>query len=229
MPESTKSRSRDIDYRARLQLYGAFAKKFFDKAKENVLTPLIANRGVVFPYTPSIYISRTANYGNMEFKGSNFPIYNYVNSQPPMIPIIAQFTCTSQEEAKYTLAVYRFLHLITQSDFGERSVNDRTFGRPPPILQFSYMGPFGFDRVPCVCTDWNMIIGNSVDMVPVEHPVLPLSADAPFTSAFGDKTVTYMPVELEMQINMVPQYSPRRIRKDYSLDDMRKGKNIGFI
>jgi hypothetical protein len=28
---------------------------------------------------------------------------------------------------------------------------------------------------------------------------------------------------------MVPQYSPRRVRKDFSLDQMRLGRNIGFI
>lgn len=222
------NKSRDIDYRARLQLYGKFAKTFFAD-NENVLSPLKVNRGIVFPYTPSIYISRNANYGDLQFKGANFPVYTFVNSSPPMIPIIAQFTCTSQEEAQYTLAVFRFLNIISQADFGERAVQQQIFGRPPPVLQFSYMGPFGFDRVPCVLTDFNTVIGNSVDMVPVEHPVMPLKEELPFVSAFGDKTVTYMPVEMELQINLVPQYSPRRVRKDFSLDDMRKGKNIGFI
>ena len=214
------------DYRARLQLYKKNAETFFDHKNKNVLTPLIANRGVVFPYTPNIFLSRSANYGSMDFKGANFPVYTYMNSSPPMLPLICQFTATTKEEGRYMLAAWRFFNILTQSDFGEQAVNQKKAGSPPPVLQFSYLGPFGFDRVPVLMTDFNVIIGNNVDMVPVEHPV---SADFTQASAFGDKEVTFMPIEVEFTINMVPQYSPRRVRKDFNLDSMRQGRNIGFL
>ena len=67
--ENTSSNS---DYRARLQLYRKNSDTFFAN-ETNVLTPLKANRGVVFPYTPNIFLSRSANYGSMDFKGANFP------------------------------------------------------------------------------------------------------------------------------------------------------------
>ncbi len=221
----TGDESLNIDYRARLQLYAKNAKTFFSE-DINVLTPLKQNRGVVFPYTPNIFISRSANYGSMDFKGANFPVYTYMNSSPPMLPLICQFTATTKEEAQYMLAAWRFFNILTQSDFGEQSVIEGKAGSPPPVLQFSYMGPFGFDRVPVLLTDFNVIIGNTVDMVPVEHPVADKFINA---SAFGNKEVTYMPVEVEFTINMVPQYSPRRVRKDFNLDSMRQGRNIGFI
>jgi hypothetical protein len=224
--EEASTKSRNSDYRARLQLYKKNSDMFFDKEKENVMTPLQANRGVVFPYTPNLFLSRSANYGQMDFKGSNFPIYTYINSTPPVLPLIASFTATTKEEAKYMLAAWRFFNILTQSDFGEQAVKGKRYGQPPPVLQFSYMGPFGFDRVPVLLTDFNVIIGNNVDMVPVEHPV---NQDLKGGSAFGDKEVTYMPVDVEFTINMVPQYSPRRVRKDFSLDQMRLGRNIGFI
>lgn len=230
--EAASSKSRNSDYRARLQLYKKNADMFFagkddaGKDEENVLTPLKANRGVVFPFTPNLFLSRSANYGQMDFKGSNFPIYTYINSTPPVLPLIASFTATTKEEGKYMLAAWRFFNILTQADFGEQAVKGNRYGQPPPVLQFSYMGPFGFDRVPVLLTDFNVIIGNNVDMVPVEHPV---NKDLKGGSAFGDKEVTYMPVDVEFTINMVPQYSPRRVRKDFSLDQMRLGRNIGFI
>ena len=162
----------------------------------------------------------------MDFKGANFPVYTYMNSSPPMLPLIVQFTATTKEEAKYMLAAWRFFNILTQSDFGEQAVLTGKAGSPPPVLQFSYLGPFGFDRVPVLMTDFNVIIGNNVDMVPVEHPV---SEDFIEASAFSKKNVTFMPVEVEFTINMVPQYSPRRVRKDFNLDSMRQGRNIGFL
>jgi hypothetical protein len=228
--EAAQKASNTFDQRARLQLYRNNSKDFFNDA-DNVLTPLQKNRGIVFPYTPNIYITRGANYGSMEFKGSNFPVYSYINSAPPTIPLIATFTAGTKEDGQYMLAVYRFLNILTQADFGEKAVKSGKNGAPPPVLQFSYLGPFGFDRVPVILTDFNMLIGNNVDMVPIEHPQTGTDGNTKeFASAFGDNAnMTYMPVDVEFTINLQVQYSPRRVRKDFDLDAMRKGHNIGFI
>ena len=226
--KADSSRSRNMDYRARLQLYKKGAEGFFDTVTQNVLTPLIKNRGIIFPYTPNLFLSRNANYGSMDFKGANFPVHTYMSSSPPILPLIATFTATTKEEGQYMLAAWRFLNILTQSDFGESSIKQNKAGAPPPVLQFSYLGPFGFDRVPVLLTDFNIMLGNQVDMVPVEHPVSKDFSESG-ASAFGDKEVTYMPTEVEFTINMVPQYSPRRVRKDFNLDNMRKGRNIGFL
>ena len=226
------------DYRARLQLFKKYSESFFDETvKEgNVMFPLKANRGIVFPYTPNLYFARSVNYGQMDFKGANYPIYSYINSAPPIIPLIAQFTASSKEEAQYLLATFRFLNAMTQSDFGERAIASKKFGAPPPLMQFSYLGPFGFDRVPVLLTDFNMMLSNQVDYVPVPASSTGQQPDKDgkissgiFASAFGSKSVTYVPTDVEFTINLTPQYSPRRIRKDFSLDDMKRGKNIGFI
>ena len=135
-----------------------------------------------------------------------------------MIPLIATFTAGSKEEAQYTLAVLRFLNVMAQGDFGEKAVENGKFGAPPMLMQFSYLGPFGFDRVPCILTDWNVMFSNSVDYVPVEHDTIGINESTDtFASAFGDKRVTYVPTDVEFTINLQPQYSPRRIRKDFYL------------
>ena len=52
-PPSNGNKSRKVDYRARLQLYAKNSNLFFDSQSVNVMTPLEANRGIVFPYTPN--------------------------------------------------------------------------------------------------------------------------------------------------------------------------------
>ena len=119
MSEEAKAKVRNIDFRAKLQLFrGVDTEKFFGDSELNVMAPLRANRGIVFPYTPSIYVSRAANYGTFDFKGSNYPLHSFINSTPPMIPLIATFTAGSKEEARYMLAVLRFLNVMAQADFG---------------------------------------------------------------------------------------------------------------
>ena len=55
-------------------------------------------------------------------KRSNYPIYSFVNSTPPLIPLIAQFTA-SLSEAKYLRGSIRFLNVMVQGDFGERTIS----------------------------------------------------------------------------------------------------------
>ena len=102
-----KSDGKNSDFRARLQLFKKHNDEFFkDVSTGNVMEPLKANRGIVFPYTPNIYFARAANYGQMEFKGSNYPIYSYVNSTPPVIPLIATFTASTSNIPKSLTGIF---------------------------------------------------------------------------------------------------------------------------
>ena len=156
-----------------------------------------------------------------------------MSSTPPTIPIQVQYSCTNQEEARYLLAMMQFLKVSTKAQFGEMAVMNNKVGRPPPVLEFSYLGPHGYDRVPVVINDVNFIMVNNVDYIPVSHPAVKseyhVSAFASENEQGGSATVTYVPTDIDMTITCLPQYSPRRIRRAFNLDDMRKGKNIGFI
>ena len=157
-----------------------------------------------------------------------------MSSMPPTLPIQVPYTVTNQEEGKYLLAMLQFLKVSTKAQFGESAVKSGKFGRPPPVLEFSYLGPHGYDRVPVVVNDVNYIMGNNVDYIPVPHSTV---KDDTFVSAFkkvagegGEAAgVTYVPNDLELTITVMPQYSPRRIRRRFDLDGIRTGKNIGFI
>jgi hypothetical protein len=225
----------DTDWRARLQVMRANKDDFFGKevAESDLMFPLKDDRGIVFQYQPSMFIAYAATYDTQVFQGSNYPLHTYMSSTPPTIPIQVQYSCTNQEEARYLLAMMQFLKVSTKSQFGEMAVMNNKVGRPPPVLEFSYLGPHGYDRVPVVINDVNFIMVNNVDYIPVAHPSVQskhhVSAFKSESSEGGSATVTYVPTDIDMTITCLPQYSPRRIRRTFNLDDMRQGKNIGFI
>ena len=232
--EIGKNKGLDIDWRARLQVMRANKDEFFGELKEgDLMKPLKDDRGIVFQYQPSMFIAYAATYDTQVFQGSNYPLHTYMSSTPPTIPIQVQYSCTNQEEARYLLAMMQFLKVSTKAQFGEMAVMNNKVGRQPPVLEFSYLGPHGYDRVPVVINDVNFIMVNNVDYIPVSHPAVKseyhVSAFASENEQGGSATVTYVPTDIDMTITCLPQYSPRRIRRAFNLDDMRKGKNIGFI
>ena len=225
----------DIDWRARLQVMRANKDDFFGDDKSSLIAPLMEDRGIMFQYQPSIFIAYSATYDTQTFQGSNYPLHTFMSSQPPVIPVQVDYTATNQDEARYLLAMMQFLKVSTKSQFGEQAVHSKKFGRPPPVLEFSYLGPHGFDRVPVVVNDVNYIMGNTVDYIPVSHNSLK-TADhqTAFTSAVSSEgntsgSVTYVPTDLQFTITLQAQYSPRRLRRKFDLDAMRQGRNIGFI
>ena len=225
----------DIDWRARLQVMRANKDEFFGEDSNSLIAPLKADRGIMFQYQPSIFLAYSATYDSQSFQGSNYPMHTFMNSQPPVIPIQVPYTATNQDEARYLLAMLQFLKVSVKAQFGEQAVTSGKFGRPPPVLEFSYLGPHGFDRVPVVVNDFNYILTNTVDYIPVKHNSL-TTADhqTAFTSEVtgnGNSSghVTYVPTDIDLVVTVMPQYSPRRIRRKFDLDAMRQGKNIGFI
>ena len=117
----------DMDWRARLQVMRANKEDFFGEAnassgeegkpnaKADIMGPLIADRGIIFHYQPSMFIAYSATYDTQSFQGTNYPLHTYINSQPPTLPIQIQYTCTNQEEARYLLAMMHFLKLSTKT------------------------------------------------------------------------------------------------------------------
>ena len=229
----------DHDWRARLQVMRNNVEEFFGASSsdpdqntasdQNILDPLKNDRGIMFQYQPSIFIAYSATYDTQTFQGSNYPLHTYMNSMPPTLPIQVPYTATNHEEARYLLAMLHFLKVSTKAQFGEQAVVTSKFGRPPPVLEFSYLGPHGYDRVPVVINDVNFIMMNNVDYIPVHHKkVIDQNNKSAFNSS-QDGMTTYVPTDLEFTITLMPQYSPRRIRRKFDLDGMRQGKNIGFI
>ena len=210
-----------VDWRARIRpkkggedwAYGIKDQK--NGAKRSILQPLKERGGIVFPYTPNLYLQASVDYNEAMQHGSNYPFYTYMNSRPPTLPLQGQWTANTLEEAQYLLAVFHFLRTVTKAFYGDSAVKEGTYGTPPPVLLFEYLGEFGFHKVPVVIRSYNFQLPDGVDYVPVKY---------------GD-TVTYMPTETDIMIEMAPQYTYKKLRKKFDLQSFTSGRGYkdGFI
>jgi len=185
----------------------------------NILQPIINSKGLVWQYTPQIFIAAGANYQSYELQGMNYPINAYQNSRPPELPISAEFTANNIEEARYLLAVMHFLKVITKSYAGDSAVSMGVAGTPPPVMLFEYLGEHGFNKVPVILKDYSIQYADDIDYVPVHYQM------------GGKKTVTYVPSSAFITINLSVQYTPKKLRKQFDIRGLTTGAaySDGFI
>ena len=125
-----------FDWRARIRpkkggedfAYGT--KNAKGEEKPSILSPLKERGGIVFPYTPNIFLHGQVDYDEHSQHGSNYPFYTYLNSKPPVLPVQGQFTANTLEEAQYLLAIFHFLRSITKGYFGDSAVEQGFYGLP---------------------------------------------------------------------------------------------------
>ena len=134
----------DSDWRVRLSI-----PSIDSFSSSPILAPLRAAGGAVFPYTPSIRISNSANYDATKPLHQNFAFQSYVNSQADSINITAPFYCEDSTQAAYWVSMLHFLRSVTKMFSGQ----DALAGNPPPILYFSAYGDFVFKNIPVVVTN----------------------------------------------------------------------------
>lgn len=215
-----------FDWRARIRpkkggegfAYGTKNAKGEDQP--SILSPLQDRGGIVFPYTPNIFLQAQVDYDEHSQHGSNYPFYTYINSKPATLPVQGQFTANTLEEAQYLLAIFHFLRSVTKSYYGDSAVQQGFYGTPPPVMIFEYLGHYGFNKVPVIIRSFNFQLPDGVDYVPVRYK-----------SPTAQETVTYMPTETDIMIEMVPQYTYKKLRKRFDLNAFTSGKdfNKGFM
>jgi len=209
--------SNSFDWRARLRPKSGGVKKFYGEfdGGDHLLRPLEESNGIVWQYTPTIFLSGSAEYNEALMQGMNYPINTYISSRPPEIPITADFSANDIYEARYLLAIMTFLKICTKSYFGDDAVAKGTAGTPPPVLLFEYLGDHGFNKVPVVVTNWSMQLPDNVDYVPV----------------VVNNTTTYVPTLTNILINLKPQYTPHKLRRRFSVEGITSGAAYtdGFI
>jgi hypothetical protein len=177
--------------------------------KTNLLNILWEYNGILFPYTPIIsQYGGSANYTEFQMTHSNYKQPVYTNSEVRPIAISAKFTAQNTKEAKYMLAVFKFLATVTKMNFGEREPA-KSRGLPPPILLFSYMGQHMFNEVPVVVTSYGIDLPDTVDYVTVND-----AAGLPSTQVPCETTVT---------IELMPYFNPYAVRRNFKLSDFSSG------
>mgnify|MGYP001554127851 FL=1 len=183
-----------------------------------LLAPIRQSGGLVFQYTPDIFVSGTANWNSTHGVGQNYPVWTYNNSTPPSLPIISSFTANTEAEARYMLAVLHWCRGITKSSFGEQDYASNLYGTPPPVLYFEYLGKHGFKQVPVIVSSYSYSYPNNVDYVPVRVGT-------------SDDDITFLPVKIDVTINMDVAFTPEQVRRDFSIGKFIRGEayDNGFI
>lgn len=162
------------DWRVRLSLPDnsqLFYKNGGTSSTQNqIMAPLMETNGVIWPYTPSINISHTANYNPVQLTHSNYSAQFYNNSDVADIQISGEFTVQSVEEGQYLMAAIYFLRSATKMFFGQGA----NVGNPPPILFLDGYGSHYFPHVPVVVTNFTHQLPDSVDyiQIPISSTVL---------------------------------------------------------
>ena len=204
---------------------------------KDILHPLRATKGIIFPYTPDINFGGVANYGNFHFTHSNYQQWQFQNSAPELIQLTAQFTAQTNEEGRYMLAVFKFLRASTMLEFGNQAASRKIAGTPPPVLRFNYMGEQMFNNVPVVLQNFNYLLERDVDYVEIKLP----GRSNIIGSAVGDSLLgtamkssggkTYVPTRVNITLMLGVQPNPLDVRDNFDLDKFKRGDliNKGFI
>ena len=177
-------------------------------------TKLAATNGMVFPYTPQIILSHSAQYGQLRPTHSNYPFPVYQSSAVDNITITGDFLIENTDEGKYWIAVIHYLRSVTKMAYG----NTSNQGSPPPVVRLNGYGDFVLKNVPVVVTMFNVDMPTDVDYMHV-----------PDIGPQG----TWVPVRSQIAIQCMPTYS-RRAVQSFSLDRFIAGgyansNGVGFI
>ena len=128
------------------------------------LSPLVRTGGVLFPYTPTVSISHSAQYAGTHPTHSNYVQHSYnASSSVDSITVDGYFTANDPDEARYVMAVIHFLRSAYKMFFG----NDRLAGTPPPVLRLSGHGSLNYNSVPVVLQNFAEIMPADRDYIEV--------------------------------------------------------------
>lgn len=177
----------------------------FISSANPILTPLVqSDNQVIFPYTPSISVTHSANYDEAQLTHSNYSYFFYQNSPTATISITGTFTAKDQASADYVVAVQHFFRSVTKMFYGQ----DSEAGVPPPVLRLDGHGDYQFSSVPVVVSSFSANLPTDVDYI---------------TSSSNTK----VPVMQEFTIELKPVYSRRSISNDFSLREFAAGRLLG--
>jgi len=205
------------DWRVRLEVPPI--SYFNDSA---VFAPLRnSNNSMVFPSTPQIMLTHSANYNSLSPTHSNYPFPVYQASTVEDITITGEFPVDNEEDGKYWIAAVHFLRSLTKMSYGKSS----NAGTPPPVVKLRGYGDVVFNATPVVVKLFTTDLPDSVDYIRI-----PIGQNGVETPA-GFQTVdsgqyAMVPTLSRLSVTVQPAYSRDKIR-NFSLDDYVRGQNFG--
>jgi hypothetical protein len=207
-----------------------------------LLSPLVNDGGVVFPYTPNITISHSAHYEGYDPIQNNYRYHAYSNSTIDNMTIPADFTAQNESEARYLLAAFHFFRTVTKSFYGNGGAQQ---GNPPPVCNLNAYGYYIFNNVPIIVTNFTTDFRQEVDYISVDvsedtNRELLLSEGSELKNIIASQDSRNLPSDsgsrvwvpslMTMTVQVMPAYS-RQTTRQFSLQGFARGDNInkGFI
>jgi hypothetical protein len=225
----------DKDWRVRLSIPSDFKSS-------PVLSPIVNVGAFIFPYTPTIQLSHSANYQDIGLTHQNYNYLAYENSRADTITISGPFNVEDGAQARYWVAALHFLRSATKMYAG----NDADAGNPPPILKLNAYGEYVFNNVPVVVKGFQFELPQNADYIPANDSFLG-SAIGGLGQAVGGRIGgviggaignflknakdSRVPTKSTLSVTLQPIYS-RTAMRQFSLVDFVNGKYVksgGYI
>lgn len=178
------------------------------------MLPLAATGSkMIFPFTPTILLSHTANYSTVHPIHTNYAYYAYENSQVDNITLTGEFIQENKDDAEYWLASLHYLRTMTKMFYGS---SDSPLGNPPPVCRLNGYGKYVLNDIPVVITNFTTDLPQDVDYIECDFA--------------GEKN--WVPTQCTFTITVAPTYA-RRSHSRFSLQDFASGAHTrtpeGFV
>ena len=194
-----------------------------------LLSPLRHTGGLVFPYTPSIIVSHSANYNAIAPTHTNYPYYAYQNSQVDQLVITGDFFVQNGLEAQYWVAALHYLRSMSKKFFGGEA---DTIGAPPPVAKLNGYGDHIFNNVPVIVTQFTTDLPQDVDYIATgfstgKEKKRQVGPGGQYTETYADgKLMTgWAPTQSLITVTVQPVYS----RSEIAQFSLNKYVNGGYI
>ena len=210
----------ESDWRVKLSIPD---NEIWDSAEE-ILKPVKAAGAFIFPFTPTVNITHSAQYNSMDPVHSNYPFLAYQNSKVEQISITGDFYCQDSVEAEYWCSAVHYLRTVTKMAFGDSPDS----GSPPPVVRLNGYGDYVLNNIPVVVRSFTVDLPKDVDYI----STIIGGGEETFFAAHG--VSGYAPVKSTITVVVQPVYSREQVRK-FNLQDFANGnylisgENNGFI
>jgi hypothetical protein len=243
------------DWRLKLRLAPG-SDYLYNAAEPGILEPLKVTEGIIFPYTPAITTTYTAQYNSYELTHSNYRGYFYQGSHVGELNITATFTAQDSNEAAYLLAVIQFFRSVTKMFYGQQ---DAFRGSPPPLVFLQGYGDFQFNLNPCVVQTFNYSLPADVDYIRAGAPNIDgtsllqrrdrqtttVGSSNPSTGrmssaglnpggtrpppppvTLGRAQPTYVPTKMDVTLVLLPMQTRSQVSREFSMERFANGSLV---
>jgi hypothetical protein len=167
---------------------------------------------MIFPFNPTVLLSHTANYSQVQPTHTNYAYNAYESSQVDAITIAGEFYQENEDDAKYWIACLHFLRTATKMFYG----NSEPLGNPPVVCRLNGYGKHVMNNIPVVITNFT-----------TDLPV-----DVDYIQCTINGQVNYVPTQSTITVTLQPQYA-RRSQSGFNLNEYASGGHIngleGFV